>query len=166
MKQLSVLFSAVLLFVATSAVKAQKIAHLDVNAILSIMPEKKAADQKLENLSKTKMAEIEKQAQAWQAEVAAYQQGAAKMTEAQRKAKEEELTKKQQSIQQLQQAAQKDLAEKTDAEYAPIEKKFSDAVNKVAKANGWDYVLDANSSVFIYKAGTDATPAVKKELGL
>lgn len=166
MKHLSVLFSAVLLFVASTAVKAQKIAHLDVNAILSIMPEKKAADQRLENLAKTKSAEIEKQAQAWQAEVAAYQQGAAKMTDAQKQAKEEELTKKQQNIQQLQQAAQKDIAEKQDVEYAPIEKKFSDAITKVAKANGWDYVLDANASIFLYKAGTDATPAVKKELGL
>lgn len=166
MKQLSVLFSAVLLFVATSAVKAQKIAHLNVNEILNMMPEKKAADQKLENLSKTKGAEIEKQAQAWQTEVAAYQQGAAKMTDAQRKAKEDELTKKQQAIQQLQQAAQKDLAEKTDLEYAPIEKKFNDAVMKAAKANGWDYIIDANSSTLIYKNGPDATPAVKKELGL
>lgn len=166
MKQLSVLFSAVALFIASSAVKAQKVAHLDVNAVLSLMPEKKKADEKLEAFSKAKGAEIEKQAQAWQAEVAKYQQGAAKLTEAQRKAKEDELTKKQQNIQGMQQAAQKDLAEKSEAEYAPIEKKFQEAVNKVAKANGWDYILDGNSSLFIYKAGPDATAAVKKELGL
>lgn len=166
MKKLSVLFSVVLLFTAATLSKAQKTAHLDVNAVLSLMPEKKKADEKLEAISKAKGAEIEKQAQAWQAEVAAYQKEAGKLTEAQRKAKEEALMKKQQNIQGIQQAAQKDLAEKTEIEYAPIEKKFQIAVDKVAKANGWDYIIDGNSSVLIYKAGPDATPAVKKELGL
>jgi outer membrane protein len=37
---------------------------------------------------------------------------------------------------------------------------------KVAKANGYDYIMDANSPAFLYKAGPDATAAVKKELGI
>jgi outer membrane protein len=36
----------------------------------------------------------------------------------------------------------------------------------VAKANGYDYIMDANSSAFVYKGGPDATAAVKKELGV
>jgi len=41
-----------------------------------------------------------------------------------------------------------------------------DAVSKVAKANGWDFVFDTNTVGLIYRGGADATAAVKKELGL
>ena len=86
------------------------------------------------------------------------------MTEAQRTAKEAELQKKQQNLQQLQQTAQNDLAQKRDAAVKPIIEKLNNAVTKVAKANGYEFVIDATA--LIYKGGADATPLVKKELGL
>ena len=166
MKHLKVLLSAMVVLVASITANAQKIATIDLNAVLSLMPEKKAADEKLEVFAKGKQAELQKQGEALQKEVAAYQQSAPKLTEAQRKAKEEELVKKQQNLQAFEQAAQKDLLERQNAEYAPIEKKFQDAINKAAVKNGWEFVVDGNSSIFLYKGGTDATQAVKKELGL
>lgn len=84
----------------------------------------------------------------------------------QREAKEAELTKTQQQLQQMQQTAQKDFAEKSEAAYAPIDKKINDAITKAAKANGWDFVFDSATRGLLYKAGPDATAAVKKELGL
>ncbi len=69
-------------------------------------------------------------------------------------------------IQQMQDKAQKDLQAKQEVVFGPIEKKLNDAVEKVSKANGYEYVMDANSPAFLYKAGTDATAAVKKELGI
>ncbi|MBO4233277.1 OmpH family outer membrane protein [Riemerella anatipestifer] len=166
MKKLSVLFAAVMMFVSMSIAKAQKVATVDVEAILSMMPEKKKADEQLLSVFKAKQAEIQKQAQTWQEEVAAYQKAAATMTEAQRTAKEGELQKKQQNIQQMSEAAQKDYTEKQQAAYAPIDKKFMEATEKAAKANGWDFIFDSNTMGLIYKGGADATAAVKKELGL
>ncbi|MDY3547702.1 OmpH family outer membrane protein [Riemerella anatipestifer] len=166
MKKLSVLFAAVMMFVSMGTAKAQKVATVDVEAILSMMPEKKKADEQLLSVFKAKQAEIQKQAQAWQDEVAAYQKAAATMTEAQRTAKEGELQKKQQNIQQMSEAAQKDYTEKQQAAYAPIDKKFMEATEKAAKANGWDFIFDSNTMGLIYKGGADATAAVKKELGL
>ena len=66
----------------------------------------------------------------------------------------------------MQEKAQKDFQAKQDAAYEPIEKKLNDAVNKAAKANGYDYIMDGNSTALVFKGGPDATPAVKKELGL
>ncbi|MDY3402591.1 OmpH family outer membrane protein [Riemerella anatipestifer] len=166
MKKLSVLFAAVMMFVSMGTAKAQKVATVDVEAILSMMPEKKKADEQLLSVFKVKQAEIQKQAQAWQEEVATYQKAAATMTEAQRTAKEGELQKKQQNIQQMSEAAQKDYTEKQQAAYAPIDKKFMEATEKAAKANGWDFIFDSNTMGLIYKGGADATAAVKKELGL
>jgi Outer membrane protein (OmpH-like). len=54
-------------------------------------------------------------------------------------------------IQQMQDKAQKDFIAKQDTAYEPIERKLNDAVTKVAKANGYDYIMDSNSSAFVIK---------------
>lgn len=166
MKRLGVLFAAALMLVSFGQVKAQKIASLDVAALLSLMPEKKKADEQLEAFSKTKQAEIEKQAKSAQELLKKYQEEAPKQTQAVNEQRNQELQKLQQNIEQMSQTAQKDLSDRMQKAYEPIEKKFYDAVEKVAKANGWDYIFDAASTTFIYKNGPDATAAVKKELGL
>ena len=164
MKKLSVLFAAVMMFVTVGMVNAQKVASMDYEAVLSAMPETKKMTTDLDTFSKTKSDELNKQAEAFHKEVQQYQAEGAKLTEAQRTAKEAELQKKQQNLQQLQQTAQKDLATKRDTAVKPIIEKLNNAVEKVAKANGFDFIVD--STALIYKAGPDATPLVKKELGL
>lgn len=164
MKKLSVLFAAVMMFVTVGTVSAQKVASMDYEAVLSAMPETKKMTTDLDTFSKTKSDELNKQAEAFQKEVQQFQAELAKLTEAQRNAKEAELQKKQQNLQQLQQTAQKDLATRRDTAVKPIIEKLNNAVEKVAKANGFDFIID--STALIYKAGLDATPLVKKELGL
>ena len=164
MKKLSVLFAAVMMFATVGVAKAQKVASIDYEQVLAAMPETKKMTADLDTFSKTKGDELNKQADAFQKEVQAYQAEGAKMTEAQRNAKEAELQKKQQNLQALQQTAQNDLAQRRDAAVKPIIEKLNNAVTKVAKANGFEFVIDAPA--LIYKSGPDATPMVKKELGL
>ena len=164
MKKLSVLFAAVMMMVTAGAVNAQKVASMDYEAVLAAMPETKKMTTDLDTFSKTKGDELQKQAEAWQKEVQQYQAEGAKMTEAQRNAKQSELEKKQQNLQQLQQTAQNDLAQRRDNAVKPIIDKLNNAVAKVAKANSFDFIIDATA--LIYKGGPDATPLVKKELGL
>lgn len=164
MKKISVLFVAVLLTLGMGLAKAQKLASMDYESVLALMPEAKKLSTDLDAFSKTKGDELNKQAMAFQTEVENYQKTGATLSEAQRKAKEEELGKKQQSLQQLQVTAQNDLAQRRETALKPIIDKLNAAVAKVAKANGYDFVVDA--SALIYKGGPDATPLVKKELGL
>lgn len=164
MKKLSVLFAAVMMIATVGVAKAQKVAMMDYEAVLAVMPETKKMTTDLEAFSKTKGDELGKQADAFQKEVQAYQAEGAKLTEAQRTAKEADLQKKQQSLQAIQQTAQNDLAQRRDAAVKPIVEKLNKAVEKVAKASGYDFIIDAGA--LIYKGGPDATPAVKKELGL
>ncbi len=166
MKKLSILFAAVVMFMSFGVAKAQKMATVDVDAILNMMPEKIKAEEQLKAFSTAKQAEIEKLATVWQADVEKYKAAAEKMTQPQREAKEAELTKTQQQIQAMSQAAQKDFNEKSEAAYAPIDKRINDAITRAAKANGWDFIFDSSTRGLIYKAGPDATAAVKKELGL
>ena len=164
MKKLSVLFAAIAMFLAVGVAKAQKVASMDYEAVLAAMPETKKMTADLDAFSKTKGDELNKQAESFQKEVQQYQADAAKLTEAQRQTKETDLQKKQQSLQQIQQTAQNDLAQKRDTAVKPIIEKLNNAVNKVAKASGYDFIIDG--SALIYKGGADATEAVKKELGL
>lgn len=164
MKRISVLFVAIVLCLGTGVAKAQKIASMDYESVLSSMPEAKKLTTDLETFSKTKGDELNKQAAAFQTEVDQYQKTGASLTEAQRQTKEAELQKKQQNLQQLQVTAQNDLAQRREAALKPIIDKINAAVEKVAKANGYEFILDA--SALIYKGGADATPLVKKQLGL
>jgi len=166
MKKLSVLFGAAMLVVSVGMAKAQKVATLDVAGVLNVMPEKKKADADLKTFLDTKQAEIKKKADAGQAKLKQYSEEAPKKTADENKAREAELAKMQEEIQQMNDKAQKDFVAKQDTAYEPIEKKLNDAVSKVAKANGYDYIMDANSSAFVFKGGPDATAAVKKELGV
>lgn len=164
MKKLSVLFAAVMMLVTVGNANAQKIASIDYESVLAAMPETKKMTTDLDTFSKTKGDELQKQAEAFQKEVQQYQAEGAKMTEAQRTAKEADLQKKQQNLQQLQQTAQQDLGQRRDTAVKPIIDKLNNAVTKVAKANSFDFIID--STALIYKGGADATPLVKKELGL
>lgn len=94
MKKLSVLFAAVMMFMSFGVAKAQKIATVDVAAILNMMPEKIKADEQLKAFSTAKQAELEKLATPFQAEVQDFQQKAGSMTPQQRETKAAELEKK------------------------------------------------------------------------
>ena len=164
MKKLSVLFAFVMMVLATGVAKAQKMAALDYQEVLSLMPETKKVSADLDSFSKSKEAELKKMGDTWQADVQKYQSEGAKMTDAQRQAKEAELTKTQQNLQQMALTAQQDLGKRRETLLKPIIDKLNAAIERAAKANGWDYIIDA--SALIYKAGPDATAAVKKELGI
>ena len=166
MKKLNVLFAAVILMMSVGMANAQKFAVMDVQGILEMMPEKKKADADLKAFLETKQTEIEKKAQAAEAKYKLYMEEAPKKTAEENKTREAEMKKLQEDIQAMQKKAATDLQTKQDGVFGPIEKKFQDAVDKVAKANSFDFILDINNPVFVYKAGPNVTADVKKALGL
>jgi len=166
MKKLSVLFAAVIMVVSVSMAKAQKLATVDLVGVLNAMPEKKKADTDIKTFLDAKQAEIKKKTDAAQTKFQQYQTEAPKKTADENAAREAEMKKLGEEIQQMQEKAQKDFQAKQEVAFGPIEKKLNDAIEKVAKANGYEFVMDANAGALVYKAGADATAAVKKELGI
>lgn len=166
MNKLNVLLVAVVMLFATGFANAQKLAYVDINAIFTTMPEMKALDSQLQTLQTAKQGELEKQGKSLQDLMKKYQDEAPKQTQAINEQRSQEVQKLQDNLQQMYTAAQKDIADKRDAGLAPIEKKINDAIAKVSKAAGYEYVFDSSTPALVYKNGTDATAAVKKELGL
>jgi len=168
MKQFKTLLFASLLFVgATSFSTAQtKIAHINTTQLVEAMPDMKAAQAEIERLTKTYEAEIKTMATELQNKVKLYQAEQDTKTEEVNIARAQEVQTMEQSIRQYQGQAQQDLQKKEADLFKPIFDKAKAAIDKVAKAQGYQYVLDSTQGGGVLVAdGKDLLADVKTELG-
>lgn len=168
MKQLkSLLIAAVLIIGAGQAVSAQaKVAHIDVSELMNNMPEMKTANAQLEKIAKTYDADYRKLVEEYQAKIKKYDQEAETVTAAVNETRTKEVQDMAQRIQQFQQSAQKELQQKQEDILKPVMDKAKAAIQKVAKAKGYQYVLDATlGSGVLFAEGPNLLADVKKELG-
>jgi outer membrane protein len=148
---------------------AQKIGHINSNELLLAMPERAQIETEIQNHAK----QLETQLLAMQRELETkYQDFQAKeslMTEAIREDKIKELTSLEQRLNEFQERAQADLQKKEQSLTEPLISKAKNAIEKVAKENGYTYILDSGIGFMLYIDATtaeDIMPLVKKELGL
>lgn len=163
-----VAISAALLGTTTNAA-AQKIAHINVDELLGMMPETDAAQNEMQAYAD----QLQKDLQEMQAEAQAkYQNMLANQntwTQLRLNKEQEELESIAQKIQQYQQQAQEDLQNKQMELMKPIIEKAQNAVNDVAREKGYTYVLDSSRSkgvVIFVEKGEDIMPMVKAKLGI
>ncbi|UOG75450.1 OmpH family outer membrane protein [Hymenobacter tibetensis] len=146
-----------------------KIGYTSVEYVLSQMPESrqieadlKAYSTQLENQLKSKYAD-------YQGKAEAYQKGAATMTDVVKADKEKELTTMQQSIQEFQRSADQNLQQKQQTLLKPALDKLQKTIDAVANENGYTYVLnsDGASPVLLHgpKEG-DISDLVLKKMGV
>jgi outer membrane protein len=153
---------------ATAFTQAQsKIAHVASQELVESMPAFKEAMTQLEKLQKTYDTEIRDMMTEAQKTMQRYESEAPTKTEDENQKRAAELQSTQQRIREHGQVAQQDLQKKELDLLKPIYEKARVAIQKVARAQGFDYVLDStNGSGVIMADGTDLMPAVKKELGI
>ncbi len=168
MKQFKTLLFASLLFVgATSFTTAQtKIAHINTTQLVESMPEMKTAQAEIEKLTKTYEAEIKTMATELQNKVKQYQAEVDTKTDEENATRGQEVQTMEQSIRQFQGQAQQDLQKKEADLLKPIFEKAKAAIDKVSKAQGYQYVLDSTQGGGVLVAdGKDLLADVKTELG-
>ena len=149
---------------------AQKIGHVNTQAILEVMPEYKAALTAIDSFYKKKQDLSTK----------LYQEYMKKRDEFQRLVEEglleddserqlylDELSAFEERIQKYQQSAQKEVSDKEAELSAPILEKIKNAIDAVAKENKYAYIIDNSSGILVYFEETnDVTPLVKKKLNI
>jgi outer membrane protein len=163
MKQIKSLLIAAVMFFGVSEMNAQsKVAHIDVQELLSKMPEMTAAKAQLETLSKTLDTEYSKMVNEYQTKMKKYESEAQTAGDAENEKRAKEMQDMGQRIQQYRDSAQKQISEKETEIVKPIMDKAKAAVVKVAKAKGYQYVMDA--STLIVADGPNLFEDVKKEL--
>lgn len=143
-----------------------KVAHIEVQKLISEMPEVIAAQKELEKLEKSYTTEMESTYKEFQTKAQTYAADAANQTEITNQARQKELETMQQNIQQYQQTVSQDLQKKQADMMRPLIEKARTAIEEIAAEQGFNYVLDssAGGSVIIAK-GTDIMSEVKKKLG-
>lgn len=166
MKRLkTLLFATVLFFGMTSFMQAQSnVAHINTQELIQAMPEMKSAQAEIEKLGKTYEADIKELATSLQNKMKQYDSEAAAQTDEENQKRVLEVQGLQRNIQEYQANAQKDLQKKEFDLLKPITEKAKAAIDKVAKAQGIQYVLDA--ATLIVSDGKDLMADVKRELGI
>lgn len=168
MKQVKKIAVALMLFVAaTSFVNAQsKIAHIDVTKLLADMPEMRAAEAELKKLQETYTADIEASVTELRNKYTQYQNEAPSKSKEENDKRAVELQGLEKNVGEFQQNAQQEIQKKQAELFAPISERAKTAIEKVAAAQGYDYVIDSQpGGGLIVAKGKDLLADVKKELG-
>ena len=144
---------------------AQKYGHVNSGEILEVMPgidslqiKLKAFQDDLQTMYESMVTEFQQKKDKFDREVGT-------MSSAVRQVREKELQDLTTRIQEFQANAQDDLEEKQYELAKPYQDAIQDAINKVAKNNGYSYIFDTKILLY-YGTGDDITPLVKKELGI
>lgn len=164
MKQFKTLLLAAVLFFGANQVHAQsKIAHVNVEEIMTKMPAILEAQKQIEKISKTYETDFTTMRNELQTRLQKYSTEAETTSELINKERQKEVEDMEKRIQEFGQNAQKELEQKRMDLLKPIQLKIKASIEKVGRAKGFQYVSDAAS--FIYADGTDLTADVKKDLG-
>jgi outer membrane protein len=166
MKHLKTLLFATALFIgATSFTAAQsKLAHINTQELIEAMPEFVKAQAEIEQMGKTYDAEIQGSLKELDTKLKQYNAEAEAQTQEENQKRMQEVDGIKQSIGQFQQQAQKDLEEKRFNMLKPITEKAKAAIEKVAAAQGIEYVFEAGG--LIIAKGKNLMADVKAEMGL
>ena len=167
MKHLKTLLTAAALIFGMSFMNAQsKVAHINTQELVEAMPAMQTAKAELEKLAKTYDTDIQTMATELQNKVKQYDAEASTKNDEENTKRMQEVAGMEQSIRQYQGQAQQDLAKKQQELTEPIYKQVQEAIIKVGKAQGFQYILDSTIGQGVLLAdGTDLLADVKKELG-
>jgi outer membrane protein len=163
------LLVAIALIASTGFANAQtqKFGFINSMELISLMPETKTADMKLQGTAKGYEDQLKAMQKELESKYKVFQEGAAAMTDAIKEVKQGELESLNQRLTSLQQSAQDKISKEKETLYSPILKKADDAIQETAKANGYSYIFDTNSNAILYGPPNDnILPLVAKYLGI
>ena len=169
MKKIKTLLVASILFLgATSLTSAQsKVAHIDTQELIAAMPDMKAAQNQLQKLQKTYEADIQAMATELQNKMKQYQAEASSKTDEVNGQRAKEVQDIRDNVLKYEQTAQQEMGKRQEGLIKPIMEKARLAIQKVARAKGYQYVVDSTTgSGLILADGPNLLEDVKKELGM
>jgi len=167
-RTLGLLLIAVLFSVSSSFAQNYKFGHINSSELLSVMPERDSAMVELQKYSQMLQNEMEAMQIEYQNKVNTFLEKEQTYSDLVKQSKRSEIEEMQRRVQEFQSTAQQDYQQKEAELFQPIMDKAQNAIEKVAKANGFTYVFDlgAGSLVYFSDQSIDILPLVKKELGI
>lgn len=146
---------------------AQKSAFLDLDSLLSIMPEMAEAKKKSAEIYKQLESQLANMQKELSDKYAEYQANEKNFTDLIKSTKQKELQDLDQRIRDFQVQAQTEFQKANEDLQKPINDKAKKAIEKVAKAKGYKMVIDSSLGVLLYTdPADDIFNLVKAELGI
>lgn len=168
MKKL-VKFAAVFILILSSigTVNAQKVAHINLNDLLLLLPERKKAENDIQEYAKQLDGQLKTMSNEYDAKISDYQAKEALMTEPIKADKQKEIGDLEERIKAFQQTAQESLQKKQNDLLEPMINTAKKAIEDVCKENGFKSCIDSSAGVLLYSDSSDDIMAlVKKKLNL
>ncbi|MBK6930445.1 MAG: OmpH family outer membrane protein [Saprospirales bacterium] len=139
------LFTAVL----TTLALAQRIAYVDVTAVLESLPEYQKAQEQLDKIATEWRQEIAQEQDHIKGMYSKYQAEQVMLSEEMKRQREEEIMAKEKEVRELQRrkfGPEGDLFKKREELVKPIQDKVYAAIQKFAEDKGFEYVFDKGSA--------------------
>ena len=167
---LKLIFGFTLVFFAINS-NAQKFAYVDSEYILSQIPKYKSAQLQLNELSVQWQQEIEKRYTEIETLRKSFQVEKVLLTKDMQLSREKEIANKENEAKKFQQdkfGTEGELFQKKSELIRPIQDKLYDAINKVAKNNGLDFIFDKSGELLMLVSNSkyDRSDEVLEELGV
>ena len=155
-----------MMLVLPLAVRAQKFGHINTQELFAQMPEVNQVKLKMDTINNQYETQLAMMQEEFQKKVQDYQAQEATMADAIKQIRQQELQEMQQRIQLFYQTAEQDIARKQQELLTPVHEKMTKAIKAVGEREGYTYIFDSAAMVHVGTDAIDATPAVKKELGI
>lgn len=172
MKSINKFFIALCFFTiaATTNSQAQKFAFVDTEYMLGQMPEYKAAQKRLDDMSAEWQKEIEKRLTEIDKMYKDYQAEQVVLTQDQQQKKQQEIVDKEKGLKDYQKSKfgqGGELEKKKQELIKPLQDKIFDAVQKIAKQRGFDFIFDKNGEMVMLVANIkyDLSIEVLEQMG-
>ncbi len=161
------LFAALILCGSTGNAQQLKFGYINSSMLISVMPERDSAQTKYQAFALELQDQLEGLETEMGTKLQKYQKEVNTYSESVRATKEKELNDLSTRVNEFRQAAQQDLDEMEQSLMRPVIEKANEAIQKVAKANGFVAVFDLAAGSLLYydsTSMTDILPLVKTEL--
>jgi outer membrane protein len=169
-KFLSVVVLSVGLIAATNQANAQsnaasKIGYISTEELISIMPETQKADSNLQQYRNALIQNAQDKQSALESAIEKFNKDSAAMSAPVKDVKRGELQKMLQDISTEEQRIQQQLQQRQQELIVPINRRAYDAIQAVAKENGYTYIFEKNA-LLVAPPAEDVLPLVAKKLNI
>ena len=136
--------------------------------VIAAMPERAAAEQQLQDLSKKYEDEFVKIQEEFTKKYKEYMALGDTIPETIRARRMQEVQDSQSRIESFREMATQDIQKQQEALFAPVQQKLMDAIKAVGAEGKYTYIFDLAYPIVIYQGAPseDVTPLVKAKLGL
>ena len=166
MKQfLTLLIISAGIFGFSTTTNAQKIGYISADEIIQLMPEAAAVQTQLDQYQQSLYQNAQEKQTALNDAIQKFLKDSATLSPSMKEVRRNDLQKQQQELAGENQRIQDQFGQKRQELSAPIQKKLQDAIEAVAKENGYTYIMP-KEALIVMPPTSDIGPLVIKKLGL